>query len=248
MVAFKELDNIEPGAEIDSLKKKHLWDVQRALAFLSYPVRTIDGQIGPRTRNAWAEFKEDIGEGNPTVLSASSIEALKEKTAAIDTLLGASSANPEQVKSAIAALCKAMEIGLKPQIAYVLATTQWETAHTFKPVKEAFWLSETWRKNNLHYYPYYGRGYVQLTWKNNYEQYSNILDQDMVGNPDLALQPNVSLFVLVHGFKTGTFTGRMITEFINAGGVDYKNARKCINGLDAWKDIQKLAEHYFDEL
>ena len=170
MVAFKELDKIEPGAELDGIKKKQLWDVQRALAFLCYPVRTIDGAIGPRTRNAWAEFKEDTGEGNPTVLSASAIEALKERTKTVDELTEASLANPGQVKTAIAALCRAMGLSLKPQVAYVLATTEWETAHTFKPVKEAFWLSESWRKNHLHYYPYYGRGFVQLTWKNNYEQ------------------------------------------------------------------------------
>jgi hypothetical protein len=49
-------------------------------------------------------------------------------------------------------------------MAYVLATTQWETAQTFKPVREAFWKDEEWRRVNLaRYYPYYGRGFVQLT-------------------------------------------------------------------------------------
>jgi hypothetical protein len=38
-------------------------------------------------------------------------------------------ANPAQVKDAIAAVSEHMGIGLKPQIAYVLATAEWETAH-----------------------------------------------------------------------------------------------------------------------
>ena len=52
--------------------------------------------------------------------------------------------------------------------AYVLATAYHETAHTMKPVREAFWLSEGWRRDNLRYYPWYGRGYAQLTWRRNY--------------------------------------------------------------------------------
>jgi hypothetical protein len=70
----------------------------------------------------------------------------------------------------------------------------------------------------------------------------------MVDNPDLALDPKVSLFTIVHGFKTGTFTVRKITEFINDSVTDYKNARKCINGLDKWDEIKKLAEQCEAEL
>jgi predicted chitinase len=113
-------------------------------------------------------------------------------------------------------------------------------------VKEAFWFSETWRRNHLHYYPYYGRGYVQLTWKRNYEQYSHILRIDMTADPGLQAGP--ALFVLVHGFKTGTFTGRRLSEIINAGATDFKNARRCVNGLEKWHEIQTLAETYVDDL
>src|SRR6476661_96726 len=84
-------------------------------------------------------------------------------------------------------------------------------------------------ENHLSYYPFYGRGYVQLTWKRNYQKYSDIFDQDMVAQPDLALKEPVALFVIVHGFKTGTFTERKITEYINEHSTDYKNARRCIN-------------------
>jgi peptidoglycan hydrolase-like protein with peptidoglycan-binding domain len=63
MVAFAELDAIEPGAVLDSLPKKQVREVQRVLSFVGYLVGVPDGLIGPKTRNALAEFKSDIGEG-----------------------------------------------------------------------------------------------------------------------------------------------------------------------------------------
>ena len=89
---------------------------------------------------------------------------------------------------------------------------------------------------------------MQLTWKRNYERYGDILGLDLVNNPDTALDAAVSLFVIGHGFKTGTFTGRKITEFINDAATDYKNARRCINGLDKWDEIEKLAEQYEENI
>ncbi len=35
---------------------------------------------------------------------------------------------------------------LRNQATYVLARAWWESARTMKPVREAFWLSEDWRK------------------------------------------------------------------------------------------------------
>jgi hypothetical protein len=48
----------------------------------------------------------------------------------------------------------------QPSAAGVVATTKIETASTFEPVREAFWVGEAWRKENLRYWPYYGRGYL----------------------------------------------------------------------------------------
>ena len=123
-------------------------------------------------------------------------------------------------------------------------TVEWETAKTFRPVREAFWKSEEWRRKNLRYFPYYGRGYVQLTWKNNYERYGQLLGLDLVGNPDLALNAPTAAFILVHGFKTGAFTGRKLTDYVNDLRVDYVNARRCINGTDRAHTLARLAEGF----
>jgi hypothetical protein len=51
--------------------------------------------------------------------------------------------------------------------------------------------------------------------------------------------------VLVHGFKTGAFTGRKISDFINEHETNYVKARYCINGKDRADDIAALAEKHF---
>ena len=52
------------------------------------------------------------------------------------------------------------------EYAYVLATIRHETANTFAPVTE---MGSQKYLRSKQYYPYIGRGYVQLTWKWNYE-------------------------------------------------------------------------------
>ncbi len=227
---------------LNQLTKDQLKELQTALSFLGYPIGVIDGLIGPRTRTAWAEFKTDAFEGNPDMIGQLAVDALENKVdrsgAAPDFL------TKRGTMAAIVEECQRQDITLQTQIAYVLATVEWETAKTFAPVREAFWKSEDWRRRNLSYAPYYGRGYVQLTWKANYAKYSQILGIDLGGNPDRALDPNTALFVLVHGFKTGAFTGRKITDFINAFRTDYIDARRCINGTDHDNDIAHLAQKY----
>ncbi len=65
-----------------------------------------------------------------------------------------------------------------------------------------------------------------------------------MNNPDRAMDQTVALFVLVHGFKTGTFTGHKITDFINQGMTDFVSARRCINGTDKANEIASLAEKF----
>lgn len=130
------------------------------------------------------------------------------------------------------------------QWAYVFATTFHETAATFLPVKEAYWLSEDWRKKNLRYYPYYGRGYVQITWLENYQRYSKKLNADFTRNPDLIMNPAYSWFVLVDGFKNGVFTGKKMSDYINDSKTDYINARRIINGTDKAQTIAKYAKTF----
>lgn len=153
-------------------------------------------------------------------------------------------------KSTIEAIkqeCIKQGLILTTQIAYVLATADHETNHTFKPVTEAYWLENAdayLKQHHANYYPYYGRGFVQLTWDYNYKKYGELLGIDLLTCPELALKPDVALFVLVHGFKTGGFTGKKIADYINDHATDFINARRCINGTDKAAEIAQLAKHY----
>jgi hypothetical protein len=70
---------------------------------------------------------------------------------------------------------------------------------------------------------------------------------DLVNDPDLALDPQNALFILVHGFKTGAFTTKKITDYINTEEEpDFYNARKCINGLDKAEEIADIAENFLE--
>ncbi len=243
-----QLTTITEPTLINQLTEEQIRELQKALSLIGYSLGEIDGLIGPKTRNAWAEFKTDVFRGNPNLIGSDSISTLQKKLDAIGESRFHDFSTNEGTINAIKLECKAQDIGLNTQIAYVLATVKWETAQTFKPVREAFWRSEDWLKNHLRYYPYYGRGYVQLTWKNNYQKYSQILGVDLVNNPDKAMDHNIALFILVHGFKTGTFTGRKIADYIAINQTDFVNARRCINGLDHAHDIASLAEDFLKNL
>src|SRR4030095_7905010 len=83
-------------------------------------------------------------------------------------------------------------------LAYILATTYHETAATMLPISEYGGNSYLQSKP---YYPWYGRGYVQLTWEENYKyQDSKLgLNGKLIKNPDLALDPAIALQVIIYG-------------------------------------------------
>lgn len=132
--------------------------------------------------------------------------------------------------------------------AYVLATAYWETAKTMQPVREAFWKDEAWRKKNLRYFPYYGRGYVQLTWDYNYKKASDYFGVDFVKNPDLVMDTQYALPILVVGMQKGWFTGKDMDDYIDdideiddEDFKEYVQARRVVNGTDKADQIAKLA-------
>lgn len=245
---ISKLATVSEPMPLELLSDDQLSELQTALSLLGFPVGEIDGMIGPKTRNAWSEFKTDVFPGNPDLIGKESIDLLGSNLEALIELPNHDFSSQKGTIAAIKQECKAQGIGLDAQVAYVLATTQWETAQTFKPVREAFWLSEKWREKNFRYYPYYGRGFVQLTWETNYQKYSQLLNVDMMSDPDIAMRPNVALFILVHGFKTGSFTGRKITDYIDQNKTDFIKARRCINGSDKATAIANLAEEFLKNI
>lgn len=143
------------------------------------------------------------------------------------------------------AKAKARDV-LRNQLAYVLATAYHETAHTMKPVREAYWVknAEAWRKKNLRYWPWYGRGFVQLTWEPNYQKATEKLGIDFIKNPDNALEPNAAADIAVLGMIEGWFTGKKLSDYITLQKSDFEGARKIINGVDDKVLIAGYAKEY----
>ncbi|MBB4039113.1 putative chitinase [Microvirga flocculans] len=132
-------------------------------------------------------------------------------------------------------------------LAYCLATAYHETNTTMQPVIEAYWLSEGWRQRNLRYYPFYGRGYVQLTWDYNYEKAQKRLKElfgievDLVKSPAKACDPYLAALILYVGCTEGWFTGKKLVDYFAGDKADPINARRIVNGTD---EAKKIAGHY----
>jgi predicted chitinase len=132
-----------------------------------------------------------------------------------------------------------------PQLmAYVLATIKHETADTYQPVAEygKGQGRRYGRRDPVTGIRYYGRGFVQLTWKFNYQMMEEKLGYELVEQPELALDPDISWQIMETGMIQGAFTGKKIRDYINDTKCDYVNARRVINGLDCAKLIAGYAE------
>jgi hypothetical protein len=151
------------------------------------------------------------------------------------------------------------------ELAYVLATIGWETAWTFRPIKERRINREKfpklWERQNVYWETgFYGRGYVQLTHDYNYARAGKelegkkfsidgsnvIVDPDaFVDNPDYALNPEASYAICSSGMRKGWFTGKKLGNYIkDEKPPDYVNARRVINGIDRAEEIADIAGKY----
>lgn len=126
-------------------------------------------------------------------------------------------------------------------IAYALSTIFHETAHTFLPITEyggeSYFKKYDGRASLGNNKPgdgarFKGRGYVQITGRTNYTRFSKLLGVDLVKNPELTLKPEIAFSIMTLGMHKGYFTGKKLSDYINASKTDYKNARRIINGTD----------------
>jgi putative chitinase len=155
------------------------------------------------------------------------------------------------------AVLKAIEGAPLSHKAYMLATAWHETAHTMQPVREAFGLSENWRKRNLRYYPFYGRGYVQTTHKSNYARLDAaaakaglIKAGDIMANLDLAMRPDIAAMALREGMEEGWYDadGKKMAQRLPMQGVatkeQYIKARRLVNVNDKADLIEDYAQAF----
>ena len=134
-------------------------------------------------------------------------------------------------------------------LAYMLATTYHETAAKMWPVTE--YGNQDYLQGK-EYWPYIGRGYVQLTWMENYQNASSALglidDRDLVEHPDLALDSLVAARIMFRGMAEGWFTGRKLGQYFNADTDDPVDARQIINGNDCDDQIAAYHDTFLEAL
>lgn len=141
--------------------------------------------------------------------------------------------------------------------AYMLATAWHETGATMQPVREAHWLSEAWRKKNLRYWPHYGRGYVQITWLDNYKWLDAASAAagltkpgDILADLDLAMRPDIAALALRVGMEEGRYDahGKRMAERLPASGpatpAQYINARYLVNIQDKAELVEGYAQSF----
>jgi hypothetical protein len=127
-------------------------------------------------------------------------------------------------------------------LAYALATVFHETAQTMEPIEEYGEGSSRDYGQPCGPYGqcYYGRGYPQLTWEDNYkrgeERLREIYDVEapLHRYPHRMLEHETSALVLYDGMMAGWFTGVGLPLFFStAKGVeDPYEARTVVNGHD----------------
>jgi putative chitinase len=123
-------------------------------------------------------------------------------------------------------------------LAYSLATTFHETDKKMLPISEygkgegkpyGRTDPETGQKH-------YGRGYVQLTWRDNYSKATKRLGlsktpDDLEWHPDKALIPTIAADIMFQGMTEGWFrAGHTLPRYFDEDTDDPYNAREIING------------------
>lgn len=153
----------------------------------------------------------------------------------------------KQVDGTEAILAEAERRGVPlKHLAYILATAYHETAATMQPIREY-----GRGKGRAYGKPvgpfsqvYYGRGFVQLTWLDNYDKAGRAFGVDLVKEPDRALEPVLAANIMFTGMAEGWFTTKKLAHYINDQKTDYVGARRIVNGTDRAQKIAGYARSF----
>jgi len=214
-----------------------------ALGLYAYAPTDPDGLWGPKTENGIELFCDavylnnfDTGLFGPTfaeaLLETTVVSPMTPSRFAVPTWW--QGGNRDTLAQAVATEGANQGITNRNQLCYIMATIQHETAHTYKPIAE-------FGGRRRPYAPYFGRGYVQLTHKFNYDKYGTLLSRNFVAFPDEVMEPDISLFIIIHGMKNGVFTGKKLDDYISGRNVDFHQARRTVNGIDRARLIEGYA-------
>ncbi len=132
-------------------------------------------------------------------------------------------------------------------LAYALGTAHHETDRTFRGIEEygrgrgrTYGVADPQTGQT-----YFGRGFVQLTWRTNYDRMGKFLGIDLVNRPEKALEIKTAAKILLAGMVKGMFTGKKLADYFNARAEDWSQARRIVNGMDKANLIAGYARAYY---
>lgn len=126
--------------------------------------------------------------------------------------------------------------------AYLMSSAYHESFHTWQPIDEKgkgagreYGKQRTGKCGGKDYKNYYyGRGYIQITWEDNYQLADRELGLGctLVANPERAKEPEIAYKIASKGMTEGWFEKKhnyKLADFITSSTTDYFNARKIVN-------------------
>ncbi len=145
-------------------------------------------------------------------------------------------------------------------LAYMLATTHHETDTKMQPIDEygkgsgrpygsRLKLAKDNKGKNIPYTDtteiFYGRGFVQLTWYENYDKAGKKLGKNFIQNAEGVKVLENATKIMFLGMMEGWFTGKKLSDYFNINKEDWYNARRIINGTDKAELIKSYALKYY---
>ena len=145
-------------------------------------------------------------------------------------------------------------------LAYMLATAYHETDKKMQPIEEygkgqskpygkRLKMAKDSKGNHIPYTDtkeiFFGRGFVQLTWYENYKRAGIKLNKNLLLNAALALDTKIATGIMFTGMTEGWFTARKLSQYFNATTEDWVNARRIINGTDKANLIAQHARNFY---
>lgn len=150
-------------------------------------------------------------------------------------------------------------------LAYALATTFHETAFTMLPIRERGGQAYFRRLYDINGSNprlaralgntnpgdgvlFHGRGYVQLTGRNNYTRMGREFGVDLTTDAaaaDRVMQPDLAAKIMFFGMEQGSFTGKKLADYFNRTVGDWVNARRIINRLDRADTIARYGREFY---
>jgi murein DD-endopeptidase MepM/ murein hydrolase activator NlpD len=155
-------------------------------------------------------------------------------------------------------------------LAYILGTAYHETGYVVRPIRETGrdneadvvrLLEAAYEKGRIkkrYWLPqengqrFYGRGFVQLTWADNYKRVGQAigLGTALYDRADMALDRPPSVKIIYKGMIDGLYTpGHTLPRYFAPGRTaEWVNARRIVNGYDKAEQIADYAKTYLAAL